>query len=70
MFGVGDGHFLQYLESQLMVNVLLYCDRAKIVALPIHDCIIVAKDQETLGRSMMELASLMVLGRVIPVQKH
>lgn len=69
LFGTGEGHFLQYLESQLMVNVLLYCDHAKLVALPIHDCIIVARDQEFIGRSMMELASLRVLGKVIPVKK-
>jgi hypothetical protein len=70
LFGIGEGHYLQFLESQLMVNVLLYCDRARMVALPIHDTIIIAQDREEEGRRIMEETSSKVLGRVIPVQKH
>lgn len=66
LFGTGIGHYLQYLESRLMVNILLYSSVMGITALPIHDCLIVAKSQRGRTRGIMDLMSKKVLGRGIP----
>ena len=66
-FGTGVGHHLQFLESQLMVNVLLRCSLKRIVALPLHDALIVRGDQAERVASIMEGTALSVLGRRIPV---
>ncbi|MEC4890963.1 MAG: hypothetical protein RI101_12990 [Nitrospira sp.] len=67
LFGTGIGHYLQYLESCVLVKVLLSCQRAGIVALPIHDAVIVASSHRDTVREFMRLASLEVVGRSIPV---
>ena len=66
-FGTGVGHHLQFLESQLMVNILLRCRQKKIACLPLHDCLIVREDQVERVAAIMEGSSMMVLGRTIPV---
>jgi hypothetical protein len=50
-----------------MVNVLLYCERAGITALPIHDCVIVAASKEGAVKDLMELTAMKVVERAIPV---
>src|SRR5262249_16873733 len=41
LFGTGIGHYLQFLESQLLVNVLLRLAHRNVTALPLHDCVVV-----------------------------
>lgn len=50
----GLGHYLQYLESQILVNVLIRCAKGGVTALPIHDCIIVPQSQAQVARFLME----------------
>ena len=66
-FGTGVGHHLQFLESQLLVNILLRCREKGLVCLPLHDCLIVREDKGERVASIMEGTSTMVLGRRIPV---
>jgi hypothetical protein len=40
-FGTPTGHYVQFLESEVMVNVLLRLREDNITALPIHDAIVV-----------------------------
>jgi hypothetical protein len=40
-FGTTTGHYVQFLESEVMVNVLLRLREDNIVALPVHDAIVV-----------------------------
>jgi len=53
-FHQGIGHFLQYLESELMVEVLLLAGETDITALPIHDAIIVARGREVEAMEIMD----------------
>lgn len=69
-FGTGVGHHLQFLESQLMVNLLLKACQQGLVCLPLHDCLIVREDQVGLTEILMKKVSLEVLGREIPVSKR
>lgn len=68
-FGSGVGHHLQFLESQLLVNILLRCKQKNLICLPLHDCLLVREDQAERVASIMEGTSAMVLGRRIPVTK-
>ena len=43
MFYVGIGHYLQYLESQILIKVLLGLKELGIHALPIHDAVVVGR---------------------------
>ena len=67
LFGTGVGHYLQHLESRVLVNVLLSCEQAGLTALPIHDCVIVAASKAGAVKDLMELTAQKVVGRVIPV---
>ena len=62
LFGTGIGHYLQFLESQLLVNVLLRLAQRKIVALPLHDCIVVQACQAERVASIMESTALVLIG--------
>jgi|CXWL01.1.fsa_nt_gi hypothetical protein len=68
LFGTGIGHFLQYLESQLLIQAVFRCHLAGVVALPLHDCLIVTKDDEAYGREAMRIAGLKLFVREIPVK--
>jgi hypothetical protein len=52
-FETGIGHHLQYLESEVMVEVLLRLQDQEIVGLPIHDAVIVAASAEDTTRKVM-----------------
>ncbi|MDK2742120.1 MAG: hypothetical protein NDI90_04340 [Nitrospira sp. BO4] len=39
----GLGHYLQFLESQILINCLIRCAQKGLVALPIHDCLVVPR---------------------------
>ena len=41
MFYTGIGHYLQFMESQILVEVLLKLIENRITALPIHDAVFV-----------------------------
>jgi hypothetical protein len=66
-FGSGVGHHLQFLESTILVKVLLHLRRAGIVGLPVHDALIVRRSNaEEAKAKMMELARE-VVGMEIPI---
>ena len=66
-FGTGVGHHLQYLESQLMVAILLRCYQRGLICLPLHDALIVREDQAEMVGAIMEGASATLFGRRFPV---
>lgn len=49
----GLGHYLQVLESQLLINILIHVARRGMVALPIHDCLVVPVTQAGRMRGIM-----------------
>ena len=53
-FYVGIGHYLQYLESQILIKVLLRLKELGIHALPIHDAVLVGKAWVDMSRKLME----------------
>lgn len=65
--GTGIGHELQFLESSILVRLLIALRRAGITALPIHDCVIVPRSKVQEARQIMEEVSKAVAGAVIPV---
>ena len=67
LFGTGVGHYLQFLESQLLVNVLLGLANEKIVALPLHDCVVVEARKAEQATFVMEATALQLIGTDIPV---
>ena len=50
----GEGHRIQFLESQILVAVLLELQRLGIVSLPIHDAVIVAESAADRAKEVME----------------
>jgi hypothetical protein len=67
-FGTGLGHYLQFLESTLLVNVLLDLGQKHVVALPLHDGVIVSHRKAELVCSVMEYRAWEVLRCGIPVR--
>ncbi|PZM08421.1 hypothetical protein [Rhizobium tubonense] len=58
LFFEGIGHRIQFQESQIMVDILLKLKRLGIVALPIHDAILVATSaREAAGLVMLDVFS-------------
>ena len=53
-FFVGIGHYLQYLESQILIKVLLELKELGIHALPIHDAVPVVKALVDMSKELME----------------
>ena len=53
-FFVGIGHYLQYLESQILIMVLLGLKELGIHALPIHDAVVVGKAWVDMSKELME----------------
>lgn len=54
LFYTGAGHRLQFIESQIMVQLLLRLQDNGIAALPIHDAVIVAQSLVAKTRNIME----------------
>jgi hypothetical protein len=50
----GFGHYLQFLESQVLINVLLRCSMGGLTALPLHDCVIVPESQAIRAMAFMD----------------
>ena len=53
-FYAGIGHYLQYLESQILIKVLLRLKDLGIHALPIHDAVVVGRAWVDMSRQLME----------------
>ena len=53
-FYVGIGHYLQYLESQILIKVLLELKDLGIHALPIHDAVVVGRFWMDMIKELME----------------
>ncbi|MER9231253.1 hypothetical protein NKI56_03945 [Mesorhizobium sp. M0622] len=53
LFHVGIGHEAQFTESQIMVDILLKLIDLEIVALPIHDAILVASSNREKAKQVM-----------------
>lgn len=53
LFGTRIGHKLQYIESEILVDVLLELIRKDVVALPIHDAVLVAQDEAERTKGVM-----------------
>ena len=68
LFGSGAGHFLQFVESQIMVKALLHMRSLDIVGLPIHDCLITREKDVDFAKTAMELASRQVVGHTLAVE--
>lgn len=54
LFGTGIGHHIQFLESELLLEVLDKAMEQGVVALPIHDAIIVKHSSAARARQLME----------------
>lgn len=61
-FFKGMGHEAQFIESQVMVDVLLALREQEIHALPIHDSVIVGKKNKDKAREIMLSCFLKVIG--------
>ncbi|NKN13969.1 hypothetical protein [Rhizobium laguerreae] len=53
LFFKGAGHYVQFQESEIMVDILLSLKSHGIVALPVHDAILVAASNEDAARHVM-----------------
>jgi len=51
--GTEIGHRIQFIESQIMVGVLLKLRAIKVVALPIHDALLVPASNADQARTVM-----------------
>lgn len=67
-FGKGQAHALMNLESQVLVAALLRLKDQGVVALPIHDCILVGEHRLGVARGALEEASAAVLGQCLRVE--
>jgi hypothetical protein len=71
LFGTGVGYHLQWIESQVLVNVLLALAKADVVALPLHDGIVVGEHEVVIARGVIAQFTEWALGQALPVeQKH
>lgn len=52
-FGTGVGHHLQFVESEILIDVLLELQKREIVALPIHDAVLVPREESRQAREIM-----------------
>jgi hypothetical protein len=66
-FGTGIGHELQFIESQILVRILLELQGAGVVALGVHDCVLVPRSAVSLARETMAAVTTAETGVVIPV---
>ena len=59
-FYVGIGHYLQYIESQILIKVLLGLKELGIHALPIHDAVLVGRAWVDMSKELMEQVFLVM----------
>ncbi|AAN29210.1 hypothetical protein C064_00988 [Brucella suis 63/252] len=53
LFYSGHGHAVQFTESQIMVDVLLRLMKMEIVALPVHDAVLIAESKADQTKAVM-----------------
>ncbi|MCA9797437.1 MAG: hypothetical protein KC910_36750 [Candidatus Eremiobacteraeota bacterium] len=53
LFHQGIGHEVQFIESQIMVQVLLTLKKAGVVALPVHDAVMVPETKASVAKEVM-----------------
>ena len=66
-FGTGLGYSLMHIESEIMVRVLTQLASEKVVALPLHDGMLVRRFDTAIGREVMEKVSKEVTSFILPV---
>jgi hypothetical protein len=69
LFGTGVGYHLQFIESQVLVNILLALAKADVVALPLHDAIVVAEPQAEIAKGVIAWITEWGLGQALPVEQ-
>jgi len=62
LFGTGVSLRLMYLESEVLVAILLRLRELGTVALPIHDCLLVGESNRTIAKETMETVFKGMLG--------
>lgn len=67
LFCSGVGLRLMFTESRILVEALLSLIKQGVVALPVHDGLMVAAPHEGLARSTMARASRKIVGSALPV---
>lgn len=70
LFSGNIGHSLQFLESQIMMHVLLQCREQNIVALPVFDCVVVKQSAEATVKEIMQREFKSVAGLNIQVKRE
>lgn len=68
VFGMAQGLALMNLESQVIVAALMRLKDLGVVALPIHDCILVGEHRLAIAKKTLEQASRDVLGQYLRVE--
>ncbi|AZO61234.1 MAG: hypothetical protein E5Y51_05660 [Mesorhizobium sp.] len=63
LFGTGIGHKLAFMESNILIEVLVRLRFRNIVALPLHDAVLVAQSNAETAKHEMEEAFAAALGR-------
>lgn len=53
LFGIGIGLKLMFIESQIIMDALLECKNQGIVALPVHDALIIAESNKEIVKEIM-----------------
>jgi hypothetical protein len=69
-FFTSIGHTLQFIESEIMMKVLRELMKLNIVALPIHDALVVAASKAAVATDVMVRAGEEVAGIHIPVKQE
>lgn len=69
LFGTGIGHKLAFMESTILIEVLRRLRTMNIVALPLHDAVLVARSSGEITKHQMEETFLTALGGIshVPV---
>jgi hypothetical protein len=66
LLGDNRGHGLQFIESQVLIAVLLQLKQEGLVGLPVHDCLVVPISQADRISTIMQSVSLKITGCQIP----
>jgi hypothetical protein len=67
LFGTGRSLRLMYLESCILVAILLRLRDLGVVALPIHDCLLVSQEDRVIAREVMTTTFKEMLGSEPPI---
>jgi hypothetical protein len=66
-FGTSIGHELQFVESKLLLRILLELQGLGVVALPVHDCVMVARSAVPKAMEVMASVTMEEVGISMPV---